>query len=565
MNIHQITAMVSNFSTSYNVVSISLVLPILASVCPDGAITETDTALVASSLLGGMIAGQLVGGALGDSCLGRMGALRLVMALQIAASLASAVVYVGVDEDEDNVDAGVGVDDTPVANAYAGVWWNLAVRRFWLGIGCGGVYPLAAVISAEDHSNDCHSNSNSNPNSNSNSNSSSSSSSVRRVVWTFGTQGVGFATVPLAAVVLLAVTSDLNVVWRTLLGLGAVPGVVLVGLQCLEWCRQREEVGTDGDGNGGGAPEREREHDFVPTVGDDDDDDDDDNGGEEETPIPGRGRWLQTLLHEPGLGRKVLGTAGTWFLFDVVFYGNTIFQPIVVAAAFGTTSHNHNDDDDNDADADIAVLRKTAVDSLLLACIALPGYAVSGLAIGTKKKSKGCLTLLPAQTPRYVMLQGFAAMAVLYAIIGANWTHLKGDHPVVLLALYGGTFFFANYGPNTTTFVLPSLVFRPEHRSTWNGVSAACGKLGALVGATLFAPAADELGDEAVMKLCAGVALVAWWLTYLAVVPEEEEGGENDEENDEIDDNGDEDEPGDEASAGVATPAAFDDEGVVPV
>eukprot|EP00537_Pseudo-nitzschia_pungens_P006046 CAMPEP_0172363438 /NCGR_PEP_ID=MMETSP1060-20121228/6799_1 /TAXON_ID=37318 /ORGANISM="Pseudo-nitzschia pungens, Strain cf. cingulata" /LENGTH=639 /DNA_ID=CAMNT_0013086177 /DNA_START=428 /DNA_END=2347 /DNA_ORIENTATION=+ len=533
-NPHQMTAMISNFSTSYNVVSISLVLPILNQLCSGGesvgASNDANKALVASSLLGGMILGQLVGGALGDSCLGRMGALRLVMALQIASSLASANVSMDVDVDVDTFDYDSNSDchcDT--------VWWDLAVRRFLLGIGCGGVYPLAAVLSAEtDGSNHNHNN----------------KSSVERVVQTFATQGLGFVSVPLAAVLLLAITSDRNVVWRVLLGLGAVPGIVLVLLQGWEFGKEWLDRDRNSNANSNVAPfselgadaasDGELENDSVlaSMVGDDFGDDEDESRdglvadpdvndhGDDNNGHGGSGRWLQTLLHEPGLGRKVLGTAGTWFLFDVVFYGNTIFQPIVVAAAFGTHGNGHGNGHGG-GDTPIAVLRKTALDSLILTSIALPGYAVAGWAMGKRDKSSvgsgcrswcrsWCCDCSKEQSPRYVMLQGFAAMAVLYATIGANWTYLEGE-PSALVTLYGLTFFFANYGPNTATFVLPSMVFEKEHRSTWNGVSAACGKLGALVGATLFAPASDELGDGIVLLVCAGVALAAFVLTWVAV------------------------------------------------
>jgi MFS transporter, PHS family, inorganic phosphate transporter len=86
-----------------------------------------------------------------------------------------------------------------------------------------------------------------------------------------------------------------------------------------------------------------------------------------------------------------------------------------------------------------------------------------------------------------------------------------------LLLLYSLTFFFANYGPNTTTFILPSLVFSPECRSTLNGLAAAGGKSGALAGATLFAPAADTWGDATVMFICSAVAVVAFVMTQLFV------------------------------------------------
>jgi PHS family inorganic phosphate transporter-like MFS transporter len=120
------------------------------------------------------------------------------------------------------------------------------------------------------------------------------------------------------------------------------------------------------------------------------------------------------------------------------------------------------------------------------------------------------------QTPKHVMLQGFAAMGTLYFAIGLNWSFLRHT-PALLILLYGLTFFFANYGPNTTTFILPSLVFSPDCRTTLNGVSAAAGKLGALTGATLFEPMTDSFGNDIVMLICAGVAVISFLMTWIFV------------------------------------------------
>lgn len=46
--------------------------------------------------------------------------------------------------------------------------------------------------------------------------------------------------------------------------------------------------------------------------------------------------------------------------------------------------------------------------------------------------------------------------------------------------------FFQNFGPNTTTFVIPGEVFPTRYRSTAYGLSAACGKLGAIVAQIIF-------------------------------------------------------------------------------
>jgi len=496
-NSQQITAMISNFSTSYNVVNISLVLPILKEL--HSGSTDEDTAVVASSLLAGMIFGQLVGGALGDSWLGRMGALRLVMALQIVASLASAFAGIGRNSSAEEI-----------------FLW-LAAWRFVLGIGCGGVYPLAAVISAEEgkqereqgvQSHDGQLEYTEHPQDNQERN-TNNQSSIQRVVLTFSMQGVGFVSVPLVAVFLFFCSSDLNFVWRAMLGFGALPGVILMCIQCRHYRRDHHILPSEEPSQEVEQSEDDVALDTVATTEIDDEPTTIPNGTESEIEqtttdaINGSnnhdGRWLQNLFHEPGLGRKVLGTAGTWFLFDVVFYGNTIFQPVVVAAAFGT--HIGNDGTD--------LLRKTAIDSLILTSIALPGYAVAGIVMGKK-------TFCVRQTPRYVMLQGFAAMTILYSTIGFNWSYLRGD-PAMLVFLYGMTFFFANYGPNTTTFILPSLIFEEEHRATWNGISAAAGKAGALTGASLFEPAADLLGDHVVMLICAGVSLFAFLLTFCAI------------------------------------------------
>jgi PHS family inorganic phosphate transporter-like MFS transporter len=41
--------------------------------------------------------------------------------------------------------------------------------------------------------------------------------------------------------------------------------------------------------------------------------------------------------------------------------------------------------------------------------------------------------------------------------------------------------FFANFGPNTTTFIIPGEAFPTRYRSTSHGISAASGKFGAIL------------------------------------------------------------------------------------
>ena len=63
------------------------------------------------------------------------------------------------------------------------------------------------------------------------------------------------------------------------------------------------------------------------------------------------------------------------------------------------------------------------------------------------------------------------------------------------MALYCLANFFQNFGPNTTTFVVPGEVFPTRYRTTAYGISAACGKLGAVIAQIVFAAVGGRLND----------------------------------------------------------------------
>ena len=92
-----------------------------------------------------------------------------------------------------------------------------------------------------------------------------------------------------------------------------------------------------------------------------------------------------------------------------------------------------------------------------------------------------------------------------------------------MLILYGLTFFFSNFGPNSTTFILPSETFPPHIRTTMNGFSAAMGKVGATLGSAAFKPIESATSLGFTMGLCAGVSLLGFLLTFAFV--EDRRGG----------------------------------------
>lgn len=126
-----------------------------------------------------------------------------------------------------------------------------------------------------------------------------------------------------------------------------------------------------------------------------------------------------------------------------------------------------------------------------------------------------------------------------------HWTHK--DHRIGFVVLYSLTFFFANFGPNATTFVVPAEIFPARFRSTCHGISSASGKLGAMVGAFGFLYLAQNkdkskadagypagIGVKNSLLLLGVVNILGFLFTFL--VPEangkslEEMSGENEEE-----------------------------------
>jgi hypothetical protein len=80
----------------------------------------------------------------------------------------------------------------------------------------------------------------------------------------------------------------------------------------------------------------------------------------------------------------------------------------------------------------------------------------------------------------------------------------------------------SNFGPNTTTFVIPGEIYPAEVRATCHGLSAASGKLGAATGAYFFpmllgstGSALPTAGDmKAAMYMCSVVAALGAMVTF---------------------------------------------------
>jgi len=79
-----------------------------------------------------------------------------------------------------------------------------------------------------------------------------------------------------------------------------------------------------------------------------------------------------------------------------------------------------------------------------------------------------------------IQLMGFAMLTIIFVIMGFGYHTIINHSTDAFVFLYCLANFFQNFGPNTTTFIVPGEAFPTRYRSTAHGISAATGKLGAI-------------------------------------------------------------------------------------
>jgi len=115
---------------------------------------------------------------------------------------------------------------------------------------------------------------------------------------------------------------------------------------------------------------------------------------------------------------------------------------------------------------------------------------------------------------RSLQFWGFLAVCFVFLLLGLeqvfhmNWKYVE-------LILFGLSFFFSNFGPNMTTFILPTEVYPTIARATCHGISAASGKLGGVVGTSMFSPVSQSLGLGPLLLLCSFVAAAGALVTFV--------------------------------------------------
>nr|GMD81618.1 inorganic phosphate transporter 1-4-like [Ipomoea batatas] len=434
------------FTDAYDLFCISLVTKLLGRIYyhvddapKPGSLPPNVSAAVNGVALCGTLAGQLFFGWLGDK-MGRKKVYGLTLMLMVICSIASGLSF---------------------GHSSKGVMATLCFFRFWLGFGIGGDYPLSATIMSEY------------------ANKKTRGAFIAAV---FAMQGFGILAGGVVAIVvsaafkaafpaptyqengLASTVPEADYIWRIILMFGAFPAgltyywrmkmpetaryTALVAKNAKQAASDMSkvlQVEIEADGEKAGKISKESGNDF----------------------------WLfsREFLRRHGL--HLLGTTSTWFLLDIAFYSQQLFQKDIFRA-IGWIPNPET------MNAIEEVFRIARAQTLIAVCSTVPGYWFT-------------VALIDKIGRFAIQLMGFFFMTVFMfalAIPYNHWTHK--ENRIGFVIMYSFTFFFANFGPNATTFVVPAEIFPARLRSTCHGISAAAGKAGAIVGAFGFLYAAQN-------------------------------------------------------------------------
>ena len=318
---------------------------------------------------------------------------------------------------------------------------QLVLWRFVLGTGLGGMYPLSAVSAAESEQQQQGS-----------AQGGWLQGKEMRVGTVFCCGAFGSVAAPLLVSLVSVLGLEPGAAWRVVLILGGLPTLcILPGAAAKAFP----------------APDEEKTASRQPAKDDDE------------------------LSHWEVL-RRLIGTAGSWFLFDVVVFGVMTAMPDISRQILGHGST-----------ASMA-LSTAAISSVTVPASILSLVLCRDSAFGRKRLQ---------QIGFLVNSMGLFLLAFVYH----NRDHHEGGDALLTMA-YVCMIFMINFGTPMTTFMLPAETFPPSIRSTCNGVSAAVGKMGAIVGAAAFAPFDRDEGLTLTLGLCTVFSIMGALLTTLFTV-----------------------------------------------
>ncbi|CAF2140366.1 hypothetical protein BRARA_B02269 [Brassica rapa] len=432
------------FTDAYDLFCIAPVLKMISKIYYDNQ--PVGTAVLSTSYaiaLLGTALGQLIFGYLGDR-VGRTRVYGLCLLIMVLSSFG----------------CGFSVCTTRRSCVMA----SLGFFRFVLGLGIGGDYPLSATIMSEFANKKTRGAFIAAVFSMQGLGILMSSAVTMAVCKAFKNAGEGSLEITRAAGIETLAPAEADIAWRLILMIGALPAALTFYWRMLmpETARYTALV----ENNATQATkdmQRVMSVTMTPPIPEED--------SSSETPQQQPSSSSYKLFSRRFLslhGRDLFAASANWFLVDVVFYTSNL----LLAQIFNFSNKHPNSTNVYDSAFEVA-----KVAAIVAACSTIPGYWFTVYFIDRVGRVK-------------IQIMGFFIMALVYLAAGIPYSWYRSKHEKSndkgFMVLYGLIFFFSNFGPNTTTFIIPAELFPTRFRSTCHGISGAAGKLGAIVGIVGF-------------------------------------------------------------------------------
>ena len=166
--------------------------------------------------------------------------------------------------------------------------------------------------------------------------------------------------------------------------------------------------------------------------------------------------------------KSLIGTAGSWFLYDFITFPNGVFSGTIIASVVPSKGND--------------VITKTGEWQLLLGALALPGVFLGAFLCNRLGR-------------KWTMMLGFSGYLVFGLIIGCAYDQITKIIPLFVI-FYGLMQSSGNLGPGDMLGLISSETYATSVRGTCYGFSAAVGKAGAAIGTQAFTPIQNNLGKR---------------------------------------------------------------------
>ncbi|MFP3218593.1 MAG: MFS transporter [Acidianus sp.] len=328
----------------------------------------------------------------------------------------------------------------------------LIIFRMIMGVGIGGDYPISATIMSEY---------------------ANVKDRGKLIALVFANQGIG-TLVAVAVGAISAYTLPPDIAWRVMAGIGAIPAATVIYLRRKVPETPRYAALIKGD-----LKEAEKSASFL-------------GAKLNLSKIEVRKMSFSDFLSK--YWKLLIGTAGTWLILDMAYYGTGVYSGPIVSSILGKPSS----------------VGQEIVFAGIPFMVGFFGYFTA-------------VALMDKLGRKVIQTQGFIMMALIYVVVSSIMIVTNNKVAGFLissseaLAIYAMSFFFIDFGPNTTTFVIPAEVYPTSYRTTGHGISAAAGKVGAAISTYLFPTLLATIGLKELLVMLSLLSILGAAITIVFI------------------------------------------------